>query len=115
MDLIERQAAIDAILTEVDEIDMPNVEPRWWNMGMMRASKILEHLPSTQQWILCSESLPEEGENVLITDEDGYVVLADYARYSWEADPIVWYSDGCHVKPVAWMPLPEAYKGEGNG
>lgn len=51
-DLISRQTAIDAILTEVDEIDMPNVESRWWNMGMMRASKILEHLPSAQPEIV---------------------------------------------------------------
>lgn len=48
IDPIDRQAAIDAMMAEVDDKDRPNVELRWWNMGLTRASKILEQLPSAQ-------------------------------------------------------------------
>lgn len=47
-DLINRQAAIDAVLADVDDVKRPNTEVRWWNMGLTRASEILKQLPSAQ-------------------------------------------------------------------
>lgn len=50
-DLISRQAAIDAIMSEIaDDVDCrSNVEHWWWNLGMDRAAVILKQLPSVQE------------------------------------------------------------------
>ena len=75
-----------------------------------------------QEWIPCSEKLPELGEYVLATVLmfDDYRDIGIYTR-QWTSDhsEIRWFSDDeygqlfdCDV--VAWMPLPEPYK-EGVG
>lgn len=80
------------------------------------------------QWIPCSERLPERGKDVLVTrDYDGREDNIKSCRYvevaicNGEDGDITWYSfsDEYKMRPrnhhvVAWMPLPEAYKGEGN-
>ena len=81
-----------------------------------------------QQWISCSERLPEEETDVLVTRKflgckDGshgwnnhippttYVEVAQYFNGEWTA-----LSDeykvlrSRHTDPIAWMPLPEPYK-----
>ena len=83
-----------------------------------------------QRWVPCSERLPEEETDVLVTRKflgckDGshgwnnhippttYVEVAQYFNGEWTA-----LSDECkiarnrHTDPIAWMPLPEPYKGE---
>lgn len=57
-------------------------------------------------WIPCSERLPEEYAQYLVCYEDGECFVywledADWARGVIEKEHI-----------VAWMPLPEPYKGE---
>ena len=62
-----------------------------------------------QRWIQCSERLPEELTTVLITDKDGAVFVAEFiAAINGCAE---WTTDGV----IAWMPLPESYRGEENG
>ena len=73
-------------------------------------------MPSAQQWIPVSERLPEEGVQVLVTDDAGGLATIDvdcgyfdeeYGRFEW-----------FHSQNVtAWMPLPEPYaeRREGNG
>ena len=56
-----------------------------------------------QQWISVSEKLPEFRQEVLVTDGDGDVTVAELTP--WGA----WY-DECPIKVVAWMPLPEPPK-----
>ena len=115
-DLIDRQAAINAI-------DKLSDEP----IGYLEAAiDALVDLPSAQpesKWIPCSERLPE-------LDEDGYSdkVLVCFANFT--GCEICEYRDcdDCHgwyvgdtddnpedigIHVVAWMPLPEPYK-EGN-
>lgn len=58
------------------------------------------------RWIPCSERLPEEYAQYLICYEDGECFVywledADWARGVIEKEHI-----------IAWMPLPEPYKGE---
>lgn len=75
------------------------------------------------EWILVSERLPESEEDVLVTRKfrgtsDGelpakwYVEVANQCDRHWYA-----YSDeykiGRHDDPIAWMPLPEPWKMEG--
>ena len=76
----------------------------------------IARLPSAQQWIPCSERLPEEYVSVLC-----YQPIL-YASNIWighlNSDGIWVDSDGWEklTNPVtAWMPLPEPYKGDANG
>lgn len=75
-----------------------------------------------QEWIPCSERLPEVGHDVLITKEPfkikGYEQKVIKAKRS--VDPrsgkIEWWSPEfgtlTNKAVLAWMPLPEPYKAE---
>lgn len=122
-DTISRQAALDIY-------DDYNVAVENGELGAYRIHrKRLLELPPVQQWILCSEKMPEEHEwlgtkqlgttisnEVYVTLEtpdgdrfathinfqNGKLSRADEQRMK------VWYKG---AKPIAWMPLPETYKG----
>lgn len=74
------------------------------------------------EWIPCSESLPEECENVLAwIERDAWVDGSDYPKrrqesaIGWHIDGR-WHFDGYAGRTtvcLAWMPLPEPYKKEG--
>ena len=61
-------------------------------------------------WILCSERLPSEKGDYLVTCNDGKV------RVWWfvvEKDFKCWLRGVNQLKPIAWQPLPQPYvKGE---
>ena len=63
-DMIDRQAAIDAIQDEISK-----ESHRAHQITLLHAKRRIENLPSEQQWIPVSERLPEEGRDVLITKE----------------------------------------------
>ena len=88
----------------------------WSDMPEWRENKIvdaLEKLPSAQRWIPCSERLPEDEEEVIVSvrDDSGDNTL-DYSSCGWYACAgDFWFVDNepnYHV--VAWMPLPAAYQ-----
>ena len=69
----------------------------------------LEELPTTQQWISCSERLPLADDSVLITDYDCWTDIGYYDGQTW------YYRDAVGTPKVsAWMPLPEPYKEDNN-
>ena len=80
--------------------------------------KALNALPSAEaEWIPCSERLPEENEYVgnvckyyLIQDEYGDMHVAHLSGRGWGTIESV-KALGCDV--VAWMPLPEPYREDG--
>lgn len=91
-DLIYRQDAIDAI-------DVKNV-----NKGIISAlQSIIEELPSAEQWIPMSERPPEKPGRYLVTNCEFVVDWNIWVNGEWL------YSNSA---PVAWMPLPEPYKGD---
>ena len=100
MDLIERQAAIDALVRDCKGSDE----------GMLKMYDIicdLKELPSAQpkqQWIPCSERLPEHTGAYLLTTT---VAVDKYVITSWYSTKGGWICDGY---PEAWMPLPEPYR-----
>ena len=110
-ELIKRQDALDALcdactLASVkSECIFKNLE------SCMDHNAILDVPAVEEQWIPCSERLPEIGQSVLLSvggmysaegclREDG-----DWAQFRWDA---------IQRKDMvgAWKPLPEPYKGE---
>lgn len=129
MDLISRQDAIDALTKErlyLLERDMPGAE----HILIHHAINVIENLPSAQQWIPCSERLPEEDGKYIVCYEEGY--REDYgfdeigiAPFEVDSEGFgIWQerfdlgtlgslgSDWVDIPVIAWMPLPEEYKGE---
>ena len=116
-DTISRQAAIDALHMHI-----------MYRMGTdsnkKRLDEWINNLPSVQpetHWIPCSERLPENDNEVLITvwdAEDDYVEVYKGFYQGHE-----WWTQWCHgcskIKDepcgenivIAWMPLPEPYRG----
>lgn len=79
---------------------------------------IKEHEERERQWIPCSERLPEEDGQYIITvkykHEEGYEdIYAEHGEWNngkWD----MFYFGHCGEveKILAWMPLPEPYKQE---
>ena len=75
--------------------------------------KAIENMPSAQQWIPCSERLPNYDEEVLV-DYHGKIKLASLTKNDEEYP---WYFTAnrfnAKLETVkAWMPLPEPYREE---
>lgn len=133
-DLIERQAAIDAVYkcTDIFVGDMPIM------VDKAEAYEALAQLPSVepeQRWIPCSERLPEDLEEVNATwvnhspepyydfvKDKPFTASAVYYGGKW-----YWYSSVCvdilaeygkndtdeidgAIEITAWMPLPKPYE-----
>lgn len=69
-------------------------------------------VPKTGEWIPVSERLPKEKDRVLTYDSIGHIDFGQYDKglWYWEAESCADYwmrNDGV----LAWMPLPEPYKG----
>ena len=122
-DLIRRQDAIEIFSQLWDCIDEIADKNEWKDVCKTTANE----LQSAQQWIPCSERLPEE----LLCD-DGYIEPSDYVlvwgdcgnygvsrywgnRRSKSENPNSYKDwmdlDWVAQKPIAWMPLPEPWKG----
>ena len=119
-DLISRQAAIDALWKALydyeDKIEKQFLESEelntddWFrhrtfvqNMSGIDLQAII-NLPSAQQWIPCSERLPERNGYYLVTGRQGAVNKRLYQDGYWYGNWAI----------IAWMPLPEPWRGENN-
>ena len=72
-------------------------QPQWWTEG-------LQPFAQPQRWIPVTERLPEYGtEVVTINKDDEYEI-----NHVIDEEDGEWFFDGA----VAWMPLPEPWKGE---
>ena len=104
-DLISRQAAIDIVRFECGE----------WEGLAKTIIKRFEQLPSAQpeqQWIPCSERLPEDEQPILFSTTTGRV---HQGRFHRDNSVNRWYSSLDKMRAYnnvvnAWMPLPEPYK-----
>ena len=124
-DTISRQAAIDALADYIHNVDRVYSTGKLTHDDCMDAAhSVLDELPSAQQWIPCSERLPEEEKAYLVTFACEKVGMS-----SWHKDTFnrgfnrgfdayltgVTEDGECeYFGVVAWMEKPEPWKGEEN-
>ena len=79
--------------------------------GVMYSKKIVQEVAEEYNggWIPCSERLPEECTEVLVSVKE--IDDSFYTRTSWAQDG-VWVIKKTPLQPtvIAWQPLPEPYK-----
>lgn len=70
--------------------------------------------PSAQQWIPCEKELPKSEEEVIVSiHDDSGDTAYDYTSSGWYAAAGKFWvvENETNMRVVAWMPLPEPYKG----
>lgn len=123
-DLISRQDAIETIRK------LPNAGIHWFVSAesVFDALLKLPSVQSEQRWIPCNERLPEYFEPVntwdghcysvekripYIRDEDGKPIKAEWwVSDDYDEEETDYYPNLRDGAAIAWMPLPEPYKGE---
>ena len=74
---------LDSFIREYD--DLPSAEPE-------------------RKWIPATEALPQNYQQTICIDSRGKMMIGTYGEYGWTFP--------CYMnEPVAWMPLPEPYRG----
>ena len=133
-DIISRAAAIETIRRLRGEIHTyPSDGCKKILIDKAEAQTELMLLPTPQKWMPCSERLPEKAGTYLVTIEGvlgvkmSYTEIADYAPDLYRIDPYGFRTlKGCagfyqydseygfvrRDDVIAWMELPEAYKGD---
>ena len=124
-DPIERQAAIDAFGLSERTRKYGGDHSGYDTRMLYEIQDILEELPPAQpeqRWIPCSERLPDEGY-VLISKkpkkyfDGGRCVTIAIRMEDPRSRKVNWRDIGFGVIPddnvLAWTPLPEPYRGEG--
>lgn len=111
-DTISRQAAIDAFGLSEKTRKYGGDHSGYGTMMLYEIQDTLESLSPAQQWIPCSERLPEEFY-VLCCDNHGEMLIANPFECDDSDTGFSAESEDCYMyNCVAWMPLPEPYKGE---
>lgn len=105
-DLISRQAALDGFCEMASDMDHLCTIDDY--------TSYIESLPaqSEQRWIPVSERLPEESGRYIVSVLDGIDRRTTVAPYQTRCKAWTMTGRMAYWKVIAWMPLPEPYKGE---
>ena len=90
--------------------DITSEDEAGYNRAINDVQKMVLHLPSAQteqRWIPCSERLPNKEGNYLITAQPTYNHTKDIRIAHWSGRWVGYVRS----EILAWMPLPEPYKG----
>lgn len=109
-DLIDKQAAIQTVLDFIVEY-LGGAFDEDFQKKLMERMNDLPSTKSERQWIPCSKRLPEKIEkDYWVCTDFGYQCPCKWRKYpSKRGDFWTWH---LHAHIVAWMPLPEPYRGE---
>jgi len=105
-DLISRQAILDMAYAYGN-----GLEPEGYCVNV----EDIQALPSAQpeqRWIPCSERLPEESGRYLVSVLDGVGRRTTVAPYQPRYKAWTMTGRMAYWKVIAWMPLPEPYRGD---
>lgn len=108
-DLIDRQAAIDAIEREQSLVERPITETRWFDLGLRKAQEVLSGLPTAQpeldEWCTdCKEydqerhCCPRWNRVIRETLKDAELERKKGRWHITDAYPHNVYCSECHVK-----------------
>ena len=89
---------------------LPSLYPMMQPFEVEAIHRVLGRAKDNNGWIPCSEKLPEEKGDYLVTCNDGKV------RVWWfvVGEDFKCWRIGVHtLKPIAWQPLPEPFKPKG--
>ena len=104
--------------------DSFDFDPNEVRFSMNDISHNLSNIPTVNQWIPCSERLPEEDDYrpcyghddgvVWWVNDMGIIGLGWYYNSTgqWAYYDEITHSEQSVGKVLAWMPLPHAYKGD---
>ena len=97
-DLISRQDAINEFsYCQTYLFDSIDRDPK---ISLEDAKYAIEQLPSAQQWIPCSERLPDQNGKYLVVGRQKAINILKFDGGRWYGKWGI----------VAWMPLPEPFK-----
>ena len=88
-----------------ENVELTNPEEQEWVKD--ECIRQAHAMPSVNvgEWISVEERLPDNGEKVLIADNEGYMIVAKWYELGG------WFLPVCRANPVThWMPLPEPPK-----
>lgn len=118
-DLISRQAVIESLKNEYNRKASESGWDRSFGLKLAWIEKAVDGVPAAEmeikRWTPCGERLPETEDKVLcctMTKKGipniviGYCYVDGGGKRSWAC--------GMNSNVIAWMPLPEPWKGEKN-
>ena len=109
--LIDEDDVLKAVDQRIEELQShPEFRRKYVDIDLYGVKEYIRQIPDAQQWILCSERMPEKFTNVLITHRRGVSVAWHNGSY-WERGA------GTKHRPLetvtAWMPFPKPCREEG--
>lgn len=126
-DVIYRQDTVNELREYITEPSISDDESEiiGYNDGIELAISVLSTMPYAQQWIPCSERLPEEEGEYLVTFNDKWYgpkvrilwygtpfdIILDQDKWVFYCDQDYGFETFAPGKPVvAWMQMPKPYK-----
>ena len=108
--LLDEDDVLNAVDQRIQELQShPEFRRKHADIDLYGIKEYIRQIPTAQQWIPCSERLPKNDKDVLITCECGDVEVGWYDG-EWNGECCVYDDDDI----IAWMPLPEPWNGEQN-